>query len=120
MGLFSSLKQLFSSTNMYQNLYPQEYDAAFKAADNAVLIDVRTPREFKGGHIPGAKNIDIMSPSFAGEVAKLDPSATYFINCQSGGRSARACSYFAQNGFQEPVNLKGGMISWMASRMPME
>lgn len=120
MGLFSSIKQLFSSTNMYQNLSPQEYEEAYQASDNAVLIDVRTPREFKGGHIPGAINIDIMSSSFASEVAKLDPSASYFINCQSGGRSARACSYFAQNGFQDPVNLKGGMISWMASRKPVE
>lgn len=120
MRLFSSFIKRFIPSQMFQNLSPHEFHEALIASKNAVLIDVRTPSEFQAGHIPGAVNIDIMSPHFSHRVTTLDPSATYFVNCQSGGRSARACTYLMKQGIEAPVNLKGGMIAWMAAKKPIE
>ena len=52
-----------------------------------VVLDVRTPKEFKEGHIPGATNIDFTTPDFEKRIGKLDKSKTYLVHCASGGRS---------------------------------
>src|SRR3954453_4694764 len=55
-----------------------------------VVLDVRTPEEFKKGHIPGATNIDIATPDFEKSIGKLDKSKTYLVHCASGGRSRKS------------------------------
>lgn len=101
------------------NITPEE---AHKIIDSgkAVFIDVRTPAEFADGHIHGAMNIDIHSDGFEDEVRKLDPHALYIINCQSGGRSSRACSIFEELGFTSAMNLEGGIMAWKGAGLPVE
>lgn len=61
------------------------------ASAYAAIIDVRTPEEFATGHVPGAINISVESPTFDSEIAALDPGkGTYLIYCRSGNRSAVA------------------------------
>jgi phage shock protein E len=55
-----------------------------------VLIDVRTPAEFAEGHLEGAINIPVELPTFAAQVAELDPDLEYLVYCRSGRRSAVA------------------------------
>ena len=107
-----SLSNLFKRSNMFDNLSPTAFMEARKETPDAVVLDVRTPAEFAEGHIKGAVNADIMSPNFPHRVAALDKDKQYFVVCRSGGRSSRACSYLAQQGFQRPVNLSGGMMAW--------
>lgn len=79
---------------------------------NAVVVDVRTPAEFLDGHIGGALNIDIGSASFADKLNELDKNKNYIINCQMGGRSARATSIMLEIGFKNVINLEGGITAW--------
>ena len=58
---------------------------------NNVVLDVRTPREFERGHIPGAVNVNIDSPDFEESMKKMDPGKPYRVYCAAGVRSARAC-----------------------------
>ncbi|MFH0941824.1 MAG: rhodanese-like domain-containing protein, partial [Chloroflexota bacterium] len=53
-----------------------------------IIIDVRTPGEYEGGHIAGAVNLDFNAAGFNAEVDKLDKNKTYLVYCQSGRRSA--------------------------------
>ncbi|MBD80712.1 MAG: rhodanese [Crocinitomicaceae bacterium] len=80
--------------------------------DNAVLIDVRTPEECSQGMIPGAININLMSPEFMDSILELDRNKNYYMICRSGGRSATAAGAMANNGFKSLVNFQGGMLSW--------
>ena len=66
-------------------------EAAELIADNPdiVILDVRTPREFKRSHIENAINIDYHSFSFKSKIRKLDRDKTYLIHCQSGVRSGK-------------------------------
>ncbi len=76
---------------------------------NAILLDVRTPSEYKDGHLENALNIDIKSQHFMEEIEDLDPSKHYYIYCSIGLRSANACVFLASLGFSHIFNLKGGL-----------
>ena len=75
----------------------------------AVLLDVREDDEWQRGHAADAQHIPM------GEVpARLDEisrSATLYVVCKMGGRSAKVAEFLARNGF-EPINVNGGMAAW--------
>lgn len=87
------------------------FAAALKAPET-VILDVRTPEEFAGGHIPGAVNIDVQSPAFASQVAALDPHVPYAVYCRSGNRSQVALDLMAQVGITDAYHLGGGVGAW--------
>lgn len=103
---------LFSiGTKNFENLRGPEFKEKFNKSTGAVLLDVRTAGEFRGGTIKGARNIDFMSPAFLSQVATLDKSKEYFLLCRSGNRSAQACNLMAKEGFKV-FNLAGGIGEW--------
>lgn len=80
------------------------------------LIDVRTPAEVARGAIPGAKNIPLhMIPIAADELGTTEPVVFY---CQSGARSAQACSFMAARGHKNVYNLRGGIMGWLQQGLP--
>lgn len=64
------------------------------------LIDVRTPGEFSGGHVPGAVNVplDRLTSSIGAEVKSKDD--VVIVYCRSGARSANGASQLEQMGFK--------------------
>lgn len=60
--------------------------------DDTVVVDVRTPAEYAGGHLDGAINIDLQSAQFDAAISELDPDDEYVVYCQSGNRSAQAAA----------------------------
>lgn len=73
------------------------------------LVDVRTPAEVAGGTLPDAVNIPLdQLPARLGE---LDPARRVVLLCRSGARSAAAAEYLAAAGFDDVVNLQGGMLA---------
>ena len=99
MGLFS----LFGNKGM--DAYVAE-----AAQLGAVLIDVREPGEFAGGHVPGAISIPVGSVEGAKELpaSKTEP---LYVYCQSGMRSSKACGKLQKLGYQNVVNI-GGISSY--------
>ncbi len=95
---------------MFQNI-----DAAalqtLLAQKPVVLLDVRTDAEVARGVIAGARHIPLFG--LPGRIGELPDDATVVIYCQSGGRSAQACSYLAQQGFDDLYNLSGGIMGWL-------
>ncbi len=82
------------------------------ATGKGVLLDIRTPREFASGHIPGAVLMDYHHPAFHFELANLDRNAPYFIYCRTGNRTQQAMSLFKELGFSSVVGLRGGIEQW--------
>jgi rhodanese-related sulfurtransferase len=95
----------------YQDLTASEFEKGMKATD-AVLIDVRTAGEFAGKKIKGARNLDIMSPTFENQLKNLPKDKAYYLYCRSGNRSGQACDIMANLGFERLNNLDGGIVSW--------
>jgi len=86
----------------------------------AVVLDVRTPREFEAGHVPGAVNIPWQSPDFDKQVEKLDKSKTYLVHCYSGSRSAAATKEMTKLNFDHLFDFSGGMRAYQQAKMPVE
>ncbi|MGJ5641265.1 rhodanese-like domain-containing protein [Formosa sp. S-31] len=76
------------------------------------LVDVRTPKEYKDGHIKGAKNIDFFSAKFIPEFSKLDKDKPVYLYCRSGARSKNSAKKLATIGFTEIYDLKGGYLNY--------
>jgi len=93
------------------NISPEDAHEMTKDGE-ACVIDVRTPSEFSDGHIPNAFNIDIYDIAFGEKIRALDRNARYIINCQSGGRSAKATAFMHELGFANAKNLDGGIMAW--------
>jgi phage shock protein E len=93
--------------------------AATAISDNTVLVDVRTPEEFAGGHLEGALNIDVQSPDFAARVGELDPDANYLVYCRSGNRSGQAIDQMRSLGFTDLANLGSVAEASSATGVPV-
>ena len=72
----------------------------------STIIDVREEVEFKQVHIESSQNFPLSSLADTYEV--LDKNQTYYVICKSGIRSARACQFLAEQGY-EVINVQGGM-----------
>jgi len=91
------------------------------AADKENLIlDVRTPQEFKAGHLPGAVNLDVNAPDFKAKVADLDKGKVYLVHCAAGVRSTKACEILDQLDFPKLYNLTGGLKAWVSAGQKVE
>ncbi|MBL7997105.1 MAG: thioredoxin [Candidatus Kapabacteria bacterium] len=101
------------------SLAPEAFAKTLKETKNAVVLDVRTPDEFQRGFLQGAMNIDYNSDGFEAGVSALDKSKPYFVYCLSGGRSSSAASYMRKNGFTNVYELKGGVLAWQKSKLPL-
>lgn len=76
-----------------------------------VLLDVRTEVEYQQGHIAGAVNFDISSPTIMQDIDNLDNSKTYIVYCRSGGRSQLASMIMNQKELKV-INSQVGIIHW--------
>ncbi len=90
----------------------KEFNTKMLAEKNYQLVDVRTPEEFAGGHIDGALNLDWRGAEFKNQMATLDKSVPVYIYCLSGGRSGEAATFMRKEGFQQVIELEGGMMKW--------
>lgn len=72
---------------------------------NVVILDVRTPEEFREQAVEGAINIDVTDSRFVARVSELDRSKTYKLYCRSGSRSGMAQKLMKAEGFSHLENL---------------
>jgi rhodanese-related sulfurtransferase len=103
-----------------KNVSPDEAEKALKERKDVVVLDVRTPEEYKAGHIAGAKNIDFNAPDFAKQISTLDKSKTYLVHCAGGGRSGRSLATFKEQNFSSILHLDKGFKAWEAAGKPVE
>lgn len=74
--------------------------------DNCIVIDVRTPGEYNGGHVNGSKNIPLnLIPE---QLSNIPKNVPVVLCCASGNRSGQATNYLKSNGYDKVYN--GG--SW--------
>jgi rhodanese-related sulfurtransferase len=84
-----------------------------------LILDVRSPGEFKAGHLKGAVNINVADDNFAKRVkSELDSSKPVLVHCQAGapgGRSRKAVPVLQEAGFQTIHHLDGGYAAWASA-----
>ena len=88
-----------------------------KQAGPVLLLDVRTDAEVARGVIGGATHIPLHLLPI--RYTELRPDAVTVIYCQSGGRSAQACGWLGDQGFEKVFNLQGGVTAWSREGLPL-
>ena len=82
-----------------------------------LLVDVREPHEFSGGHLAGSLSIPLGTlPQRLAEIAARGGDPVFI--CRSGGRSLAACQLALSAGIPSPANLEGGLMGWAAQIDP--
>lgn len=77
----------------------------YEATPGAVLLDVRTPQEYRSGHIPGSRNLPLQKLE---EVESLAERETpIFVYCLSGARSRQAAGQLVRMGYARVKNIGG-------------
>ena len=108
------------ATGGAQGLKVDAFDKQLQANPGAQLVDVRTPEEFKTGHLKGAQNMDWNDNSFPAQAARLDKNKPVYVYCLSGVRSSKAAAKLIDMGFLQVYKLDGGIEAWNAAKKPVE
>ncbi len=106
-----------------QDLSPRQFKSLLdQHRDNPdfVLLDIRTPKEFKDGHIQGALLLDYYSRDFVSRLKTMDKDKNYLIYCRSGNRSGKSMAIFAKLGFGRAYHMDSGLVGWSRAKFPLE
>jgi rhodanese-related sulfurtransferase len=105
-----------------KNISPKEaYTLIQEHQENEdfMILDVRTPQEFKQARIEEAINIDFYAKSFRNELEKLDKKNIYLVYCRSGNRSGKTLRTMKKLNFSHAYNMTGGIAGWYQQRLPI-
>jgi adenylyltransferase/sulfurtransferase len=98
---------------------PLELKKRLDAGEELALIDVRDPDEYRDGYIEPASNISRGFLEFRIATVASDPTAPIVVYCQTGLRSMLAAKQLRDLGYQNVVNLQGGIQRWAQSGLPV-
>lgn len=87
---------------------------------DAVVLDVRSPKEFKSGHILGARQLkqeEVKSRDF--KKLENQKDKPIIVVCAMGNSARGIAAAMAKEGFSNVKVLKGGMNSWTSAGLPV-
>ncbi len=103
-----------------KNVPAKDFEELINSKIDAILLDVRTPKEVAEGHLANSLNIDFYSDDFKSELAKLDKTKPVLVYCHSGKRSGNTMKELKEMGFKEIYNLETGIVGWEKASLPIE
>jgi rhodanese-related sulfurtransferase len=94
-------------------------DAVRLMTQGALLVDVRSQAEYDSGHIIDARHVPQEQVGQAAETLKRFKDKVVITCCESGMRSGAAAKVLRTQGFNNVVNLRGGLQAWRADNLPL-
>jgi len=86
----------------------------------SIFLDVREPKEYKSGHVPGAMNVPRGLLEFKIGTKISDKNASVVVYCKTGGRSSLASYTLVRMGYKNVKNMDGGWKAWVKAGYPVE
>jgi rhodanese-related sulfurtransferase len=86
--------------------------------ENAIMIDMRTDKDYRDGHIANALNVPTGSTDVPATLNKYRERPVV-VYCQRGNRSVAFCNKLSKQGFESVYNLKGGVLAWQKAELPL-
>lgn len=87
--------------------------------ENAIVLDIREPGDYKAGHIIDAKNIPSARLSEEVENVSVDKNRPVIVYCKSGMNSQSACGKLRAAGYTRAYYLKNGLLGWQEENLPI-
>ena len=87
--------------------------------NEAIVVDVRTEKEFNEGHI--INSLHIPQASIKERIAEIEKykHKPIIVSCRSGQRSGQVCGTLKKLGFDHTYNLVGGVVAWQNANLPL-
>ncbi|MDQ3414957.1 MAG: rhodanese-like domain-containing protein, partial [Verrucomicrobiota bacterium] len=105
----------FTATEKLPQMSVEKLKADLKN-NGPLVLDVRTPTEWKSGHIEGAHHVPLAT--FARQAPELPNDRPIAVICGSGYRSSVASSLLRARGYTEVANVSGGMSAYAEAAPP--
>ena len=86
--------------------------------ENATMIDMRTDKDYREGHIANAVNVPTGNADIPASLSK-HRERPVVVYCQRGQRSTALCNKLSKQGFESVYNLKGGVLAWQKAELPL-
>jgi rhodanese-related sulfurtransferase len=110
------LTHLFNQPSINQ-LEAAQVQELLAQSPRPYLLDVRTPAEYRQGHISGAELIPL--DELAAKLGRIPKGREIICVCASGSRSSAAARQLSAQGFKVS-NLRGGMGRWERAGLPVK
>lgn len=111
MKIYKYVKEILKKYRTYSG-NDIDYENAkiiLKNAQDAVLLDVRSPQEYKEEHLENSINIPLYDITKKIDNVILNKETTIIVYCQSGNRSKKAIEILSKKGYKNLYNIIGGM-----------
>ncbi len=95
---------------------------AIDKREDVLVIDVRTPDEFREGHLPGVLLLPLQDLRYQPERTEMtlaDKEKTMYLYCRSGGRSGQAVKILQNLGYTRVYSMNGGILAWKDHNYPL-
>ena len=116
-GGFAAWEQSGKEIDTIESISADEFAQRRKVGPNAAIVDVRKPDEYESEHVEGAKNIPL--DSLSEQMNQIWRDAPVYVHCAGGYRSMVANSILKARGFDNVVNVEGGMAAIKQTDVPV-
>jgi rhodanese-related sulfurtransferase len=108
-----------NSMSRIKEISVSDLSRLIRKKDHFELIDIRTPAEIERGVLPDAKTLAMHLVPL-----KLDyfseSQRQIVIYCRTGSRSAQVCRFLNQQGINNVISLRGGVVKWATTGLPLD
>ena len=116
----SDVERLVRLARNPHNTVDVEELETLRQREDAILIDVRKPEEYQGGHVPGAVNIPLSELEQSTDELPGDRAAPVVTLCNRGNISLNGLLVLNSLGYHNVRSLSGGTTAWMEQGKPVE
>jgi len=119
-GPMTAKQLVMAAKAVVPQVTPAQAKANIDKGTYKVIVDVREPKEFRKGHIPGAINIPRGLLEFKVTAKIPDKATPILVYCKTGGRGALSGQALMKMGYKNVTNMDGGWMAWEKAGYPVE
>lgn len=116
-GGFPSWQQADKEVDNVDSISAEEFASRWQQNNDLAVVDVRKPVEFADGHVDGAQNIPL--DNLNDHMAEIQRNGPVYVHCAGGYRSMVANSILKARGFNNVVNVEGGITAIKKTNVPV-
>ncbi|GAB4004852.1 MBL fold metallo-hydrolase [Spirosoma migulaei] len=116
-GGFETWKESGKEVDTVESISADEFDNRWQQNPDMIVVDVRKPGEFASEHVTGAENLAL--DNLNDHMAEISRNEPVYVHCAGGYRSMVANSILKARGFDNVVNVEGGMAAIKKTSVPI-
>ncbi|QDK77067.1 MBL fold metallo-hydrolase [Spirosoma sp. KCTC 42546] len=116
-GGFETWKESGKEVDTVESISADEFANRWQQNPDMIVVDVRKPGEFASEHVTGAENLAL--DNLNDHMAEISRNEPVYVHCAGGYRSMVANSILKARGFDNVVNVEGGMAAIKKTSVPI-